>query len=127
MFFKCVKQKTEIIIIDWPSAVDQCGGDETFLKVLLLETHKEITKSSNDLDKYSDNFIREYAHMVKGVSQNLFCKDLQKYSSELEFIIIRDNEDKKELRKHIKKLQKSILRFEKHLEIKGILQTPSTR
>lgn len=118
--FNCGKKKPPVIIIDWTSAVEQCGGDENFLKTLLLETHKEITKSSNDLEKYSDNFIREYAHMVKGVSQNLFCKDLEKSSSELELLIIRDNKDK-EISKHIKKLKKSILMFEKHLKIKGIL------
>jgi len=117
--FICCSKKSNVVIIDWDSAMEQCGGDEKFLKKLLSETHKEITKNGK-LSDYSENFTREYAHMVKGVSQNLFCKDLEKSSSELEFVIIR-KEDKKEVNKKINNMEISISRFENFLKDNKII------
>ena len=70
------KKKPDEIIIDWSQSLSQCGGDEDFLHELLRETHKEIKNPISEIDNFSDNSIREYSHMVKGVSQNMFCEQL---------------------------------------------------
>jgi len=116
----CLRKKHILPIIDWEAALEQCDGDKDFLYQILSETHKEITNCHN-LEDYSSDFLREYAHMVKGVAQNLFCKDLEKSSSILEFVIIRDN-NSKEIKKHTKKLKKSVYRFELFLKEQKIIE-----
>jgi len=99
--------------------MDQCGGDNEFLHEMLVETHNEITKYK-DLENHSNDFIREHAHMVKGVARNLFCKDLENSSSNLEFVIISKENDI-EIKKNINELKESVNRFENFLKNENII------
>ena len=119
-YFDCFLKKKNDVVIDWKSALSQCSGDEKFLHELLKETHTEIKTPFSELDNYSDNSIREYAHMVKGVSQNLFCIQLEKSSSKLEKIVISGSE--KEIKSCIKYLKISFFEFEQLLKTKNIIE-----
>ncbi len=120
--FCCRKKKInpDEIIIDWKQSLAQCGGDEIFLHELLRETHKEIKKPISEIDNFSDNSIREYSHMVKGVSQNMFCKQLETTSSRLEIMIIEGN-SRKDINNCIKELKTNIISFENLLQEKQII------
>ena len=125
MFFCCKikknkKNKSDVIIIDWGQSLSQCGGDEDFLYELLRETHKEIKNPISEIDHFSDNSIREYSHMVKGVSQNMFCEQLGDTSSRLERMIIEGN-SREEINNCIKELKINIISFENLLKEKQII------
>ena len=114
------KKNSDVIIIDWSQSLSQCGGDEDFLHELLRETHKEIKNPISEIDHFSDNSIREYSHMVKGVSQNMFCEQLGDTSSRLERMIIEGN-NRKEINNCIKELKQNIISFENLLKEKQII------
>ena len=114
------KKNSDIIIIDWDQSLSQCGGDENFLHELLIETHKEIKNPISEIDNFSDNSIREYSHMVKGVSQNMFCEQLGDTASRLERMIIEGN-SRKEINNCIKELKINIISFENLLKEKQII------
>ena len=122
--FCCYKKNknnnSNVIIIDWDQSLSQCGGDKDFLHELLRETHKEIKNPISEIDNFSDNSIREYSHMVKGVSQNMFCEQLGDTSSRLERMIIEGN-NRKEINNCIKELKQNIISFENLLKEKQII------
>ena len=120
MFCCKKKNKPDEIIIDWNQSLSQCGGDEKFLHELLIETHKEIKTPLSEIDNFSDNSIREYSHMVKGVSQNMFCEQLGETSSRLERMIIEGN-SRKEINNCIQELKSNIISFENLLREKQII------
>jgi len=109
--FCCKKRnKPSEIIIDWGQSLSQCGGDEDFLHELLRETHKEIKNPISEIDN----------HMVKGVSQNMFCEQLGITSSRLERMIIEGN-SRKEINNCIQELKSNIISFENLLREKQII------
>ena len=114
------KKKTDEIIIDWDQSLSQCGGDEKFLHELLIGTHKEIKTPLSEINNFSDNSIREYSHMVKGVSQNMFCEQLGETSSRLERMVIEGN-NRKEINNCIQELKSNIISFENLLKEKQII------
>ena len=121
MFFKCFKPKKNVVIIDWVLALDQCGGDENFLFEILKQTYIEITGPLSEIDHYSSNQIREYAHMVKGVSQNLYCKELEIHTTTLELLVIEEGDKSIKIKKSVSELKSKILRFENLLKQRKII------
>jgi len=121
MFFKCFKSKKNVVIIDWVLALDQCGGDENFLFEILKQTYIEITGPLSEIDHYSSNQIREYAHMVKGVSQNLYCKELEIHTTALELLVIEEGDKSIKIKKSVSELKNKILRFENLLKQRKII------
>ena len=121
MFFKCFKSKKNVVIIDWVLALDQCGGDEKFLFEILKQTYIEITGPLSEIDHYSSNQIREYAHMVKGVSQNLYCKELEIHTTALELLVIEEGDKSIKIKKSVSELKSKILRFENLLKQRKII------
>ena len=121
MFFKCFKPKKNVVIIDWVLALDQCGGDEKFLFEILKQTYIEITGPLSEIDHYSSNQIREYAHMVKGVSQNLYCKELEIHTTTLELLVIEEGDKSIKIKKSVSELKSKILRFENLLKQRKII------
>ena len=80
-------------VIDWDSAIEQCGDDEEFLRELLLdlkgELHLQLHKihdeiERNILDHESRSKIERAAHVIKGTSANLMCHELKEASTALE-------------------------------------------
>ncbi|CAM9308200.1 unnamed protein product [Ectocarpus sp. 8 AP-2014] len=65
----------EVETIDWSSAAEQCGGDESFLKEMLVMMHEEIKSHMVNLrNAVAANEMeptRHIAHTIKGVATKL--------------------------------------------------------
>mmetsp|Transcript_9239 Transcript_9239/g.19927 ORF Transcript_9239/g.19927 Transcript_9239/m.19927 type:complete len:120 (+) Transcript_9239:91-450(+) len=83
----------EVIVIDWHEAIQQCGDDEEFLRELLADLRTEagtqitnITNCMSSPPAGGNPFepIMRSAHMLKGASANLMCKQMRMASLHLE-------------------------------------------
>ncbi|KAG5184987.1 Hpt domain protein [Tribonema minus] len=66
-----------LVVVDWTMALEQCGGDEEFLKELLVDLW---TESSSHLEELQSTVparniteTRNIAHTMKGAAGNLMC------------------------------------------------------
>lgn len=74
--------------IDFPSALERIGGDESFLEELLNLYFEDFSEKYNQLQKAVEgkefNSIRELGHGLKGSSANLSLNFLREASSQME-------------------------------------------
>lgn len=115
--FSCFKQ-SKTIIMDWELALSQCMNNEALLKQLLVRAYKDIETPLIDLNNNTIPFIKNYAHMVKGVCQNLAIREIEKNSIMLEKSV--DKGDRKEIKKQIKDMKKNSKKLRSFLESKNI-------
>lgn len=126
MFFCCGKRNagqmttTNLPVLNWKNAMEQCGNDENFLNELLRETHTDILEIKPKLlaTETAPGETREMAHMIKGVAQNLMCEDLAKSCSELEETIREGNEN---YTTELNNVLGSIERFENFMKLNSLL------
>jgi len=80
--------KKDIPAIDYPSALERVGGDESFLKELLDLYLEDFSEKYSQLQKAIEqkkfDLIRELGHSLKGSSANLSLTFLQETSLHLE-------------------------------------------
>lgn len=83
----------EVSVIDWDDAMEQVGGDEEFLRELLVELNGEIESQTNSIENAlrlevmtQEHYIivKRGAHVIKGSAANLMCPQLKQTSHELE-------------------------------------------
>ena len=83
-----MNEETQNIPIDYPSALERIGNDESFLKELLELYVMDFEAKQDELNSAINgmNFtsIQEIGHSLKGSSANLSLTFLQKASYELE-------------------------------------------
>jgi HPt (histidine-containing phosphotransfer) domain-containing protein len=74
--------------IDFPSALERIGGDESFLEELLGLYSEDFSEKLNQIKEAIDqgnyDMIRELSHTLKGASANLSLIPLQEASFEME-------------------------------------------
>ncbi len=74
--------------IDFPSALERTGGDESFLEELLNLYFEDFIEKYNQLQKAVEekkfNLIQELGHSLKGSSANLSLIFLQEASFQME-------------------------------------------
>lgn len=113
-------------IIDWDSALEQCGDEEDFLKELLGDLHTEATESITDsiaiCEERKDNWprlVEMAAHTVKGASANLMCEQIHQGALALEKRAKASSEgsdeDLKEVKDLVNKLKEAVSRFGKYV------------
>lgn len=125
MFFCCTKKEEKkdtihhLPIINWNMAMEQCGNDEKFLLELLNETSNDIHESLPKITIDNDpTELKDIAHMIKGVCQNLMCEDLSKSFSDLEQNIM----DGKKYSEEIKNVIESIKKFDEFMEERNVIE-----
>ena len=67
--------------IDWEAALDQCQGDESFLKEMLVlmlqETESHMVELRRAVRELNTEKIQHSAHSIKGPATNLMCHRLR--------------------------------------------------
>jgi len=114
----CFKFDKSVCVIDYDTALYQCTGNEELLKKLLVKSYKNIKDPLEQIIHDSHDSIKKYAHMVKGVSKNLYLKDIELNSIALEKAS-REG-DSKEIKKQIKYMNKNVDNLEKFIKSKNI-------
>lgn len=112
----------EVETIDWSAAAEQCGGDESFLKEMLVIMHEEIKSHMVNLrDAVAANEMdptRHIAHTIKGVATNLMCHRLRSIALHVETMGkwgIWLDKDSADLKHSKEDLEKSLCVLEKEL------------
>ena len=97
--------------IDFLSALERVGDDESFLYELLDIYTEDFKERFNSLEKAIENKnfeeIREVGHSLKGSSANLSLLPLQEASSEMEMAGVE---------RDIEKAKKSLILLQKEFE-----------
>ncbi len=82
------EETQQILPIDYPSAMERIGNDESFLKELLelyvMDFGDKQEKLKAALERMDFTSIQEIGHSLKGSSANLSLIFLQKASFEME-------------------------------------------
>lgn len=131
------------IIVDWPMAVEQCGGDEDFLRELLVDLwtesigHLELLMDSVPARRF--DVTRNIAHTIKGAAANLMCYGLRDAALLIERTAMRastlssegtnpnapPSAEKEALSRAIdtglEALQAEVLKFKKYLQMKDLI------
>eukprot|EP00823_Brevimastigomonas_motovehiculus_P004194 TRINITY_DN26_c0_g1_i1.p1 TRINITY_DN26_c0_g1~~TRINITY_DN26_c0_g1_i1.p1 ORF type:complete len:140 (-),score=33.75 TRINITY_DN26_c0_g1_i1:676-1095(-) len=119
---------TELKVIEEDKALEQCGGDATFLTELLEEVLKDKEKIVKELsaamDKNDHKAFSETAHSVKGAALNLYLPGLSTVAKTAEFCgkaLMADPKKTDELNQRsglIKKLVDEYARLDSYLHKK---------
>jgi HPt (histidine-containing phosphotransfer) domain-containing protein len=68
-------------VIDWDAAVEQCSGDEAFLRELLVDLLEETRSNVEEIRACFSRGdmvgVQHGAHSVKGAASNLMCHRLK--------------------------------------------------
>jgi|Deesub1362B_J571_1020462.scaffolds.fasta_scaffold00001_400 HPt (histidine-containing phosphotransfer) domain-containing protein len=108
-------------LFDLNSALERTGGDEAFLRELLVLYNDEFKtklpelKSAWKAKNYQE--IKEISHSLKGASANLSLLSLQKICWELEQAGKDEDEDK--IKSLLTKLEKEYEKVKLHLQQEG--------
>uniref|UniRef100_A0A7S1BKY6 HPt domain-containing protein n=1 Tax=Corethron hystrix TaxID=216773 RepID=A0A7S1BKY6_9STRA len=77
-------------VIVWDDAMEQCGGDEEFLRELLDDLRGEVDVQATRIVELLQTRpvdwikVKRAAHVIKGASANLMCTQMNLASSDLE-------------------------------------------
>mmetsp|Transcript_28096 Transcript_28096/g.56301 ORF Transcript_28096/g.56301 Transcript_28096/m.56301 type:complete len:127 (-) Transcript_28096:44-424(-) len=77
-------------VIDWDEAMEQCGGDEEFLRELLDDLRGEINVQVERIGELLQTRpidwtkIMRAAHVIKGAAANLMCYQLRLTAQNME-------------------------------------------
>lgn len=120
MFSIFITRKKNKHPIDWEAALSQCMDNEDLLRTLLISAYEDIKNPINNIKNGPNPIIKDYAHMVKGLSRNLYLKDIENISISLEKAAIIG--DKKEIKKQIKYMKNEVKYLKTYLKCKNILK-----
>ncbi|GMH52929.1 hypothetical protein TrLO_g10247 [Triparma laevis f. longispina] len=80
----------ELPIIHWDGGLEQCGGDEEFLRELLVDLWSEVQEQMNNIEALGQVTVIDYkrisqvAHAIKGAAANLMCSRMSSAAATLE-------------------------------------------
>lgn len=98
--------------VDFPSALERTGGDESFLEELMNLYFEDFSEKYNQLQRAVEekefNLIQELGHSLKGSSANLSLNFLQEASFQME---------KAGREKNIEKAKEALALLEKEFKI----------
>jgi HPt (histidine-containing phosphotransfer) domain-containing protein len=78
-------------VISWPDALEQCGGDEEFLRELVGDLKTEVVDNFltirtalNERPTTWADSVRRAGHAIKGATANLMCHEMSHFAKAIE-------------------------------------------
>ncbi|CAM9171821.1 unnamed protein product [Phaeothamnion confervicola] len=82
------KQGSSTPVMNWPAAVEQCGGDEAFVRELVIDMFNESGDHLKELvaavPVRDTQTVQGVSHSMKGAAANLMCLRLKQAATDLE-------------------------------------------
>lgn len=97
-----LQEPPDTSVVDWPAALEQCGGDADFLKEILVDLYNESQENMGQLSSLVSagdlKACSSIGHSIKGSSANLMCYGMRDAGWGLEKLFHKDKKDVPETR-----------------------------